>query len=92
MGLWPSETTKPKSLSDALVMASRRKNWGDSNAEMALKAYIDVAGVEACVQAAKSDAHWMFMDRHFGREALTPYLKLTSRLTRGRLLENDLGM
>jgi hypothetical protein len=92
VGLWGSETPKPKSLTDALVMAARRKNWGNSNQELALKAYITHAGIEACVKAAKKDSHWIFLDVHFGREALTPHLKLTSRATRGRLLEGDMGL
>lgn len=92
VGLWGSETPKPKSLTDALVMAARRKNWGNSNQELALKAYITDAGIEACVKAAKKDSHWIFLDAHFGREALTPHLKLTSRATRGRLLEGDMGL
>lgn len=92
MGLWPAETPKPKSLTDALVMAARRKKWSETNQEMALKSYINDAGIESCVNAAKKDSHWFFLDAHFGREALTPYLKLTSRATRGRLLEGDLGL
>jgi hypothetical protein len=92
MGLWPAETQKPKSMEDALRMAARRRKWGETNQEMALKSYINDAGIESCVQAAKKDSHWFFLDAHFGREALTPYLKLTSRATRGRLLEGDLGL
>jgi hypothetical protein len=92
MGLWPAETPKPKSMEDALRMAARRRKWGTTNQEMALKSYITEAGIEACVKAAKKDSHWLFMDEHFGRAALKPYLKLTSNATRGRLLEGDLGL
>lgn len=92
MNLWPAETNKPADVKEAVVMAGRKKKWGETQHEQALLAYIDHAGMDACAAVATSTAHWTFLKNHFGREAMNPYMTMTTRQTRGRILMDDLGM
>jgi hypothetical protein len=92
MNLWPAETAKPESLLDALVKASRKKKWGSTTPETALLTYIDLAGIEACAEVAKTAPHWAFMKEHFGREALTPYMRQIPAKVRGDILMDDIGL
>jgi hypothetical protein len=92
MNLWPAETPRPCSLLDALLKAGRKKKWGDSTQELALLAYIDHAGLEACAEVAKTATHWAFMKEHFGREAMTPYMRKIPAKVRGGILMDDMGL
>lgn len=92
MNLWPAETDKPGSLSDALVMAGRKKKWGETPHELALLAYLDHAGIEACAAVAKTTPHWTFLKDHFGRDAMDPFMSSATRAARGKILMDDLGM
>lgn len=92
MNLWPAETTRPQSLSEAVVMAGRKKKWGDTPHEQSLLAYIDHAGMKACAEVAKTTPHWTFLKDHFGREAMDPYMGTATRAARGKILMDDLGM
>lgn len=92
MNLWPAETPQPASLAEALVMASRKKKWGETPHERSLLAYIDHAGMQACAEVAKTTPHWTFLKDHFGRAAMEPYMGSATRAARGKILMDDLGM
>lgn len=92
MNLWPAETTRPESLSEAVVMAGRKRKWGETPHERSLLAYIDHAGMEACAEVAKTTPHWTFLKDHFGREAMEPFMSSATRAARGKILMDDLGM
>jgi hypothetical protein len=92
MNLWPSETPKPESILEALVKAGRKKKWGETTPELSLLAYIDHAGLQACADVAKTAAHWKFMKEHFGREAMTPFMRQIPREVRGSILMDDIGL
>lgn len=92
MSLWPAETPKPESLVDALVKAGRKKKWGTTVPETALLTYIDQAGIEACADAAKTAPHWAFLKEHFGREAMTPFMRKIPAKVRGSILMDDIGL
>lgn len=92
MNLWPAETPRPENLRKAMIQAAAKKKPGDSNQERALRAWFDLEGVENCVKAADTVSQVDFVRRHFGHNAVQPYLNLTSRKIRGRLIEDDLGM
>jgi hypothetical protein len=92
MNLWPAETPKPESLLDALGKAGRKKKWGNSVPEMALLTYIDLAGLKACAEVAKTAPHWAFLKEHFGREAMTPFMRKIPAKVRGTILMDDIGL
>jgi hypothetical protein len=60
--------------------------------ENALKAYIQHAGIEACVEIAKSVTHWQGIANLFDTNVIRPYLKQSPSAFRGKLLENALGL
>ena len=60
--------------------------------ENALKAYIERAGLDACVDIAKSDTQWNCLVQLFGRDAIKPYLTRSPKSFKGKLLESDMGM
>lgn len=91
-GLWPADTEKPGSIGEALVMAGRKKKWGETIHEKSLLAMIDHAGIEVCASLAKTTPQWNFLKDHFGREAMAPYLEDAAPQTRGRILMDDLGI
>jgi hypothetical protein len=92
MNLWPAETVRPESLVDALVKAGRKKKWGTTVPEMALRTYINQAGLEACAEVAKTAPHWAFLKEHFGREAMTPFMRKIPAKVRGTILMDDIGL
>jgi hypothetical protein len=92
MNLWPVQSQRPSSVLDALGIAGKRKEWGESHFELALLAFIDQAGLEACAQVAKTEQHWDFMKRHFGQEALSPYIREIPRTVRGGILMDAIGL
>jgi hypothetical protein len=105
MNLWPAETEAPANLEEALKLAARKKVWekelnAKSNQkdlaayahENALKAYIERAGIEACVDTVKSASQWNGLVTLFGREAIKPYLPRSPKDFRGKLLESDMGL
>lgn len=92
MNLWPAETPRPESLRKAMIQAAAKKKPGDSNTERALRAWFDLEGIENCIKAADTVSQVDFLRRHFGHNEVKPYLGLTSRKIRGRLVEDDLGL
>lgn len=102
MGLWTSPVEKPKSISEAITAAGRRKyNTNlvkgklpyETNAPLlALRAYLNSSGVDACVQAAKTVTHWQTLGIVFGTEVMKPYLKVAPLPAQAKLFTNDLGV
>ena len=92
MNLWPAETEKPETLRKALIQSAAKKKPGDTNHERAMRAWFDLEGIENCVKAADSASQVDFVRRHFGHNEVQPYLNLTTRKIRGRLVEDDLGL
>lgn len=92
MNLWPAETPRPESLRKAIIQAAPKKKSGDTNNDKALRAYIDLEGVENCVKVTDSVSQLDFVRRHFGHNAVAPFLHLTTQKIRGHLLEDDLGL
>lgn len=92
MNLWPAETDRPENLRKALIQSAAKKKPGDTNHERAMRAWFDLEGIENCVKAADSPSQVDFVRRHFGHNEVQPYLNLTTRKIRGRLVEDDLGL
>lgn len=92
MNLWPAETPRPENLRKAIIQAAAKKKPGDSNNDRALRAWFDLEGIENCIKAADTVSQVDFLRRHFGHNEVKPYLGLTSRKIRVRLVEDDLGM
>lgn len=102
MGLWATDIKKPETLSEALTGLGRRKyNTNtvkgklpyETNAPvLALRAYLAVAGVEACVEAAKKPGHWETLRTVFGTEVMKPFLNDAPLAARGRLFTLDMGV
>lgn len=93
VNLWPVPGEKPTDLRGALDL-SVRENFtrSDNKLVMSLKAYLMLAGVEACSKAATEPAHWERISETFSSDELTPYLHLMPKRAKGRLLENVLGI
>lgn len=102
MGLWTSPVAKPETLPEAITGLGRRKyNTNtvkgklpyESNAPvLALRAFLNAAGVEACVEAAKTTANWQTLGIVFGTEVLKPHLKDAPLPAQAKLFTNDLGV
>lgn len=93
LNLWPSDSLRPGSLTEAIQLAaSVDVNDFSSNQSMGLRAILVNAGVEACADVATSPQEWMALKDVFSRDAMTPYLKQMSRAARGKMMEQDLGM
>jgi hypothetical protein len=69
-----------------------KKDLANYAYENALKAYIEHAGIEACVAVAKSVTQWQGIANLFETDVIRPYLKQSPSAFRGKLLENALGM
>ena len=93
MNLWPSDSERPKDLADALRMAGPMEltSWGNNRA-MGLRAILVDAGLEACIELAKTPRGWLKLIEAFPRDQIEPYIKDMPREAKGRLLEQDLGM
>lgn len=102
MGLWTSPVAKPETLQEAITGLGRRKYntntvkgklpYETNSPVLALRAYLNGAGVEACVEAAKTTAHWQTLGIVFGTEVLKPYLKDAPLPAQAKLFTNDLGV
>lgn len=93
LDLWPSESLRPRNLAEALQLASsvNFNDWHDGQS-MGLRAMLLNAGLEDCVEVAKSPESWVALAELFSRDAMTPYIKQMPRAARGMLVEQDLGM
>lgn len=93
LNLWPSDSERPKDLADALRMAGPMElnSWGNNRA-MGLRAILVDAGLEACIEVAKTPRAWLKLTEAFPRDQIEPYIKDMPREAKGRLLEQDLGM
>jgi hypothetical protein len=92
LGLWTGEKEAPDDLYQAVAVAGRKRKWLHNKYEKSVLAMIDLAGMEACAGVAKTTPQWMFLSEHFGREAMTPFLKTATREARGKILANELGL
>jgi hypothetical protein len=93
LNLWPVQGLKPRDLEHALSMSDREGLGGTANKlVMSLKAYLMLAGVEACVQAATSPRHWTALMETFSNDEMAPYLSIMPKSAKGRMLENVLGL
>ena len=103
MGLWLAPSEKPEKIAEVITSISRRKidskkprgslAWYLANAPIfAAKAYLTVAGPEACALGAKTEKHWHVLKEFFGIEALQPYMKDVSLKIKGSLFTSDLGL
>jgi hypothetical protein len=93
LNLWPATSLRPSDIGQALSMSNREGLGGSANKlVMSLKAYLMLAGVEACVKAATSPQHWKTLEIVFSSDELTPYLSQMPQSARGRLLENVMGL
>jgi hypothetical protein len=90
--LWPSVISKPSDIKMALAMMASYENGKlrfDTN--IALRAYLKNAGIEACVKASDSE-HWPRLIDVFSREAFENCYKTLPHKFRGLLLEEDMGL
>lgn len=103
MGLWLAPTAKPEKIAEAITSISRRKidnrksrgslAWYLVNSPIfAAKAYLTVAGPEACAKGAKTEKHWHVLKELFGMDALKPYMNKASLKVKGSLFSSDLGL
>lgn len=92
MNLWPSEMPRPEDLRKAIIQAAAKKKPGYLNHDRALRALFDLEGIENCIKATDSASQVDFLRRHFGHNEVQPFLNLTTRKIRGRLVEDDLGL
>lgn len=93
LNLWPVTNEKPTDVGHALKMSvGQRFNRSDNKLVMSLKAYLAIAGVEACVKAAITPDNWEKICETFSSDELTPYLSLMPKITKGRFLESVMGL
>jgi hypothetical protein len=93
MSLWSSQEPAPKDVQEAMdKICEVNISSPDFRHGMALCAYLQAKGIEACVRAAKTPMHWHRITELFSAKETQPYLKRMPRDSRGRVLEGSLGL
>ena len=89
--LWPSKSSKPTDVNNALEMlVNHQKSLLGDAAKISLHAYLKNAGLEACLKAKPE--HLPKLLDVFARGEFDPYLKTLPNKLKGLLLENDMGL
>jgi hypothetical protein len=93
MNLWTSTQPQPKDVQSAMdeICSLDVKN-PDLPHAMALSAYIQAKGIEACVKAAQTPVHWQRIVELFSGKETQPFLKQMPRNARGLVLEESMGL
>jgi hypothetical protein len=93
MNLWTSQRPKPSDVQSAMDEICRYDiDNPDIRPAMALSAYLQTQGVDACVKAAKTPMHWQRIVELFSAKETRPYLKQMPASARGRVLEDSMGL
>lgn len=91
--LWPASGQSPEDITTALKMASRMTLSDTKNTKsMALEAYLVNAGLDACLEVAKTPNQWITLTQVFSADDLLPYVKTMPSQARGRMLEIGMGL
>jgi hypothetical protein len=93
MNLWTGAGDQPKGAQASLDDLVRLETDDvDAVAAMGTWAHLVKMGVDVCVEAASCTEHWKWIVKMFSVDQLLPHLALMPRESRGRVLENELGL